>query len=93
MRIYPAEMQSKVHVPTSQIGGFRYETAVLMHAAEAGLPFVFVPIDARYEGYVLRPSHFDPLWDILRLVGLISRFLCSRWGRPRGLLIALGIVR
>ena len=93
MRLYPIDIAQKTRVPVSQTLGFRYETAILMHAAEADIPFQFVPIDARYEGYVLRPSHFDPIWDFLRLFGLVSRFLIIRWGRPRGFLIALGIIR
>jgi len=64
-----------------------------MHAAEAGIPFATVPVAARYEGYVQRPSHFKPVKDIVRLVRLITGFLVSRYFRPYGLLIALGIVR
>ena len=92
MRLYPAAI-ADISVPQRQVTGFRYETAILMHAAEADIPFAFVPIAARYEGYVLRPSHFRPIKDFLRLVGLISGFLASRGFRPRGLLIALGLVR
>jgi glycosyltransferase involved in cell wall biosynthesis len=92
MRLYPAAI-AEVCVPSGHITGFRFETAILMYAAEADIPFAFVPIKARYEGYVMRPSHFHPVRDFLRLVSLITGFLATRGFRPRGLLIALGLVR
>lgn len=93
MRVYPVSMWRKTSVAPRDVPGFRFETAALLHSAEAGVPFVTVPIKARYEGFVQRPSHFRPVKDILRLVGLIAGFLVSRGFRPRGLLIALGLVR
>ncbi|MBY8974885.1 glycosyltransferase family 2 protein [Rhodobacteraceae bacterium NNCM2] len=93
MRLYPASMWRRTRVPPRLATGFLFETAVLLYAAEAGVRFVFVPIRARYAGFVLRPSHFDPIRDFLRLFGLVTRFLASRFFRPRGLLIALGVAR
>lgn len=93
MRLYPIRMWCALTVPPNQIDRFLFETAVLLHAAEAGIPFVTVPIQARYEGFVHRPSHFDPLGDFLNLVGLVARFLLSRRLRLRGLLVCLRILR
>lgn len=93
MRLYPARLSRDVNVPQSRTKGFLFETAILLYAAEAGVPFVFVPIEARYEGYVLRPSNFDPIRDFCRLFAMVTCFLLSRGGRPRGLLIALGVLR
>ncbi|MDH3738247.1 MAG: glycosyltransferase family 2 protein [Alphaproteobacteria bacterium] len=91
MRLYPAQLWRKVQLPPDQIDRFLFETAVLLHSAEAGVPFVFVPVDARYEGFVLRASHFDPIRDFLKIVGLVTRFLFSRRLQLRGLLVVLGI--
>ena len=93
MRLYPRDAWQRFRVPEKDARGFLFETAVLLHAAEAGVRFASVPIDARYEGYVVRPSHFDPIRDFLRIFGLVTRFLLSRGLRPRGLLIVLGLLR
>lgn len=89
MRLYPAFMWDKINIPAKKTEGFQFETAVLMYAAEAGVPFEYVPIEARYEGFVLRPSHFDPIPDFLRLFGLVTVFLVSRRFHLRGLLLSL----
>jgi len=52
-----------------------------------------VPIRARYQGFVQRPSHFRPVIDTLRIIRTISGFLVRRGLKPRGLLIALGVLR
>lgn len=92
MRLYPAQMWRDVQIPPKQVDRFLFETAVLLHSAEMGVPFAFVPVDARYEGYVLRPSHFEPVRDFLAIFGLVTRFLFSRYLKVRGLLVALGII-
>ncbi|MEX0759017.1 MAG: glycosyltransferase family 2 protein [Tistlia sp.] len=91
MRLYPAQLWGKVQVPPEQVDRFLFETAVLLHAAEAGVPFVTLPIAARYEGYVQRPSHFDPVRDFLSIAGMVTGFLCSRRLRPRGLRSSLRV--
>lgn len=92
MRAYPVSVWKKITIPEAQTEGFRFETAVLLYAAEAGIAFDYVPIRARYEGFVLRPSHFDPLRDFMRLFKLVTVFLVKRGMRPLGLLRSLGIV-
>lgn len=91
MRLYPVGMWRKVEVPPHQVDRFLFETAVLLHAAESGVPFVTLPIAARYEGFVHRPSHFDPMRDFLQLTALVAGFLCRRGLRPRGLLNSLRV--
>jgi len=93
MRLYPASMWGKVDIPSKQTEGFKFETAILMYAAEQNVPFEYVPIDARYEGYVLRLSHFDPFRDFLRLFGLVTHFLINRGFQPKGFLRSLGLLR
>ena len=92
MRLYPLHVWQEVRVPRRYIDGFLYETAVLLYAADAGVPFATVPIAARYEGFVHRPSHFDPTNDFLKIAGMVTRFLFSRRLRLRGLLVSLRIV-
>jgi hypothetical protein len=92
MRLYPIESLEKLNIPHRHTQRFKYETAVLMYAAEAGIPFRYVPIQARYKGFVLRPSHFNPVRDFARLFGLVTEFLILRGLRPRGFLMAMGFI-
>ena len=92
MRLYPASALKQVDIPKRHVAGFKFETAVLLYAAEKGIPFEYVPLKARYEGFVLRPSHFDPLRDFMRLFGLVTEFLLLRGLRPMGFLKALGFI-
>lgn len=92
MRLYPLKSLEKLNIPYRHTRRFKYETAVLMYATEAGIPIGYVPIQARYKGFVLRPSHFDPVRDFARLFGLVTEFLILRGLRPRGFLIALRLI-
>jgi hypothetical protein len=93
MRLYPAELWSRICVPPRECRHFVFETAVLMRAAEAGFDVARVPIEARYAGYQRRPSRFRPILDTLRIAGTVARFILGGMARPRGLLIAIGVVR
>jgi len=92
MRLYPIKSVENLDIPVHHTRRFKYETAVLMYAAEAGVPLGYVPIKARYKGFVLRPSHFDPIRDFARLFGLVTEFLLLRGLRPRGFMIAMGLI-
>jgi len=93
MRLYPAVLWRKIGVPEAERSHFVFETATLLRTADAGFGFLRVPIKARYQGFVQRPSHFRPVIDTLRIMRTISRFLVRRRLKPRGLLIALGLLR
>ncbi len=93
MRLYSAEGWRRVRVPERDIRGFVFETSVLLHAAEAGVPFATVPVPVHYAEVLKRKSHFRPVGDFLAIAGAIARFLVGRGFRPRGLLIALGLLR
>ncbi|MFK7944699.1 MAG: glycosyltransferase family 2 protein [Paracoccaceae bacterium] len=93
MRVYPVALWQGLRLNALDTQHFVFETAILMHAAEAGAPFVRVPIAARYGDVVKRPSHFRPARDTWRICGAIARFILCGWFRPRGLLIALGLLR
>jgi glycosyltransferase involved in cell wall biosynthesis len=93
MRLYPAVLWRQTGMPEAERSHFVFETAILLRAADAGFDVVRVPIKARYQGFVQRPSHFRPAIDTLRIVRTISGFLVRRGLRPRGLLIALGALR
>lgn len=92
MRLYPADLWRQSRIPDAERAHFVFETAILLRTAEAGFGFVHVPIKARYQGFVQRPSHFRPVIDTLRIVRAITMFLIKRRLKPRGLLIALGVL-
>ena len=91
MRLYPLQAWRSLDVPPRYVSGFLFETAVLLHAAEADVAFATIPIAARYEGFVHRPSHFRPVGDLLKIAGMVTRFLVSRCLQPRGFFVALGL--
>jgi glycosyltransferase involved in cell wall biosynthesis len=93
MRLYPAELWSRIRVPARDRSHFVFETAVLLRAAAAGCEIVRVPVAARYAGFVCRPSRFRPVLDTLRIACSVARFIVGGRARPRGLLIALGLLR
>lgn len=93
MRLYPATLWPRMRLAERECRHFVFETAVLLRAAEAGCAFERVPIRARYAGYVLRPSRYRPIVDTLRIAGAIAAFLIGRRARPRGLFVALGMLR
>lgn len=93
MRLYPARFWKDVHIPPDQIDRFMFETSALLYAAKEGIRFQTVPIDARYEGFVQRPSHFAPIRDFFQLFGLITKFLFAQQLQPRGLPVAMGLTK
>lgn len=80
MRLYTSEMWRTTgpRVLARDRRGFVFETAVLMQAAEAGVPFAFVPIRARYKLPGQRRSHFRPVLDFLLITWAVTRFLATR---------------
>ncbi len=92
MRVYPAGLWRRLRLSKRERTGFVFETAVILHAADLGVAIRSVPIPAVYGGG-RRPSHFRPVGDFVAIGGAIARFLASRWFRPRGLLIVLGLLR
>lgn len=92
MRLYSRDGWRRTRMSRRAARGFVFETAVLMHASEAGVRFHSVPIAARY-GKVTRPSHFRPLRDFAAIFGAVAGFLATRGFRPTGLLTALRTLR
>lgn len=92
MRVYPATTAA-IPMSERERTRFAFETSVLLHAADRGIPFVRTPIAARYAGYTVRRSHFRPTRDTLLIARAITVFLAKRLFRPKGLLIALGLLR
>ena len=93
MRLYPESLWRAVELPPAECQHFVFETAVLLRAAEAGFRFARVPVKARYAGYVQRPSHYRPALDTLRIAWAVMKFRVRRGLKPRGLLIASGLLR
>ena len=92
MRLYPTSISNDLKISQNQIGRFKFETAVLLHAAEAGIGFTTVSVDARYEGFVKRPSNFRPIIDFLKIFALVARFILTRRMQLQGLPVALGLL-
>lgn len=93
LRLYPAAIAPVLDMPERDRRHFVFETAILLRAAERGIHFARTPIPARYSETPHRPSHYRPVKDTLRITWAITRFLLARGLRPRGLLIALGLLR
>ena len=93
MRLYPAELWARMRIPARERRHFVFETAVLLRAAEAGGDIARVPIAARYAGFVQRPSRFRPIIDTLRIARQVAGFIIGGGAPPKGLLIALGLLR
>ena len=84
-RIYPAG--ALAHINRDEGRGFRFvfESEVLIDAARAGWLTVPVQIEVLYGAAQLRPSHFKPVADILRIVKMVAGKLMSRGMDPVGL--------
>lgn len=68
-RVYPRRAAALARAcPAS---GFDFEAEILIEAAAQGISTVVVPIEARYAPG-LRPSHFAPVADVLRITRLVA---------------------
>ena len=82
-RVYPV-------APTLSLGlrgrGYDFEVEVLVMAARAGMPLVAMPIRVYYPPPAERVSHFDLLWDNVRISWVNARLLAGAafwpWGWP-----------
>ncbi|MHB1565190.1 MAG: glycosyltransferase family 2 protein [Acidiferrobacter sp.] len=77
LRIYPRALFERLFTAVAD-DRFAFETQALIAAAQLGIPFVTVPIAARYRGQVRR-SHYRPFVDTAQ----IGRLLLSEWWRAR----------
>ncbi len=69
-RVYPAAV---AELAAKSVGrGFDFEAEILIAAARRGHDWVAVPIEARYSP-ALRPSHFAPVRDVLRISRRVGR--------------------
>jgi len=68
-RVYPRRAAALAgSCPTS---GFDFEAEILIEAADHGITTIAVPIEARYAPG-LRPSHFAPVADVLRITRMVA---------------------
>lgn len=72
MRVYPMEL---IRTVTVRAGRFGYETEIITRAAWAGCPIVEAPINTRYLTPAERVSHFRPVLDTLRAIGMHVRLV------------------
>jgi glycosyltransferase involved in cell wall biosynthesis len=73
-RVYP---RAVAELAGRSVGrGFDFEAEILIAAARSGHDWVVVPIEARYSPN-LRPSHFAPVRDVLRISRRIGRTILA----------------
>lgn len=75
MRVYPLEL---IQAVSCRGQCFAYETEVITRAAWAGCPIEQAPVNSRYFSPEQRVSHFRPVMDSIRGIGLHGRLLSRR---------------
>lgn len=95
MRLYPRAIADRgvLDLPDRDRRHFVFESAVLIRAARAGIPFATVPVPARYPDTGERQSHYRPATDGLRIAGMVTRSLLRSGLSLKGFLIACGLSR
>lgn len=71
-RVYPAALLQALAGRQRMARGFAFESEILIEAGRLGVPTVGVPIPAIYGAALRRPSHFRPVADIARIVGVVA---------------------
>jgi hypothetical protein len=88
LRVYPPAVVRQVAARRDPAGGFAFESEVLIEAGRRGIRTVAVDVPAIY-GAGLRPSHFQPVADITRIVLMVAGKLLRVGMDPVGLWRAL----
>lgn len=91
-RIYPAALIRGLATEPPAARGFAFESEILIDAARRGFRTVAVDIPTIYDARQ-RPSHFRPVSDIARIVGMVAGKLLRRGMDPRGLWRSLSMER
>lgn len=92
-RIYPASLVRRLADRTPRERGFAFESEVLIEAARLGFRTAAVDIPTLYGEGLFRPSHFRPVADIARIVGMVAAKLLRRGMDPLGLWRSLTLPR
>jgi uncharacterized protein (DUF2062 family) len=86
LRVYPLKLVNSIRCSASRYG---YETEILTKAAWSGMPVVQTPVNCNYSQDARELSHFKPLADSLRALGMHARLLGpAMLGWPRRLAMA-----
>jgi glycosyltransferase involved in cell wall biosynthesis len=83
-RLYPAALLRQLEVRHDARAAFTFESESLIRAARLGYTTVAVPIDALWNS-AGRPSHFRPVRDVARIVGMVAGQLLATGLYPAGL--------
>lgn len=89
MRLYPRRVVEAICASPRRDAGFAFESEILIDLARAGFSTASVRIPALYGGHAMRPSHFRPVRDIVRIVAMVAGKLLSRGMYPGGLIASL----
>ena len=84
-RYYPASLLRNVDLHALAGRGFVFESEILILAARKGVHANSVRIPALYNAQTFRPSHFQQVADIAKIVRMVSWKLISRGMNPCGL--------
>ncbi len=83
-RLYPARLLQTVKIPHGPDRSFVYESEILIQAAWQGVVLKSVAVSVSPRSGP-RPSHFQPLLDILRITRMVAWKLVGRGMYPVGL--------
>lgn len=78
-RIYPAAIFERAQVRYDRAASFVFESEILIDAPRLGASAICVPVSVVYSPR-MRPSHFRPMVDIIRIVRMVAGKLLT--GRP-----------
>jgi hypothetical protein len=87
-RLYPKSLIETVKVGTHRSRGFVFESEILIEAGRHGHKIISYPIVSQYQENA-RPSHFNAVSDITKIVLMITWKLVSRGTYAHGLVRAL----
>ncbi|MCP9441209.1 MAG: glycosyltransferase family 2 protein [Nitrospira sp.] len=80
-RLYPARLLQTVKIPHGPDRSFVYESEILIEAARQGVALKSVAISVSPRSGP-RPSHFQPVSDVIRITKMVARKLLMRWMAP-----------
>lgn len=83
-RLYPAALLRRLPPPRGRGSCFVFESEVLIEASWQGVRSLPVVIESVYPK-VARPSHYQPVWDTVRIIKMVALRLLRRGMYPLGL--------
>lgn len=76
-RLYPSSLFESLDIDPEKLGGFVFESELLLIAAKSGVPIRYVAIEATAP-HGARRSHFRPVRDIARITRMVAWHVLCR---------------